>query len=359
MNRRQFNHLGSAFMLCEVLAASPLLLADEKTTMSGDFFLLTPKDTPEGKWGLRVKDYTIDNMSFPRFTWQWIGFNLATGVLLNIGGQLFSALTNAIFHNTQKSLEQLLQEQLETFLHRVQQAIDQNEVRRYTSLVQSYCQRFTEYSGSPDKERLTRLLDDTSDTLMNLGNLGFTAYRTYMSAAGLRLSVLQEGQKRGLAKLADFENQVNISTGHHRDMIAYIDTQTSPSTYYTPGTQPQNCFDNRMVGFTCSSPGGYSPTPPKPVWYFNTVLIKQNICGEDVEGHVLIKANERAYTLDEISHDKPLVAKDWKSLADQIVDFPSLRQKIKAKNTDLGEKMVQKWAEAAKKAKRKASGSTG
>jgi hypothetical protein len=59
-----------------------------------------------------------------------------------------------------------------------------------------------------------------------------------------------------------------------------------------------------------------------------------------------IRTDERAYTFEEIAHDKPLVARDFPWLADHIIDFAWFRKKNKADNTDLGEKMVQQWTTA-------------
>jgi hypothetical protein len=230
MNRRQFNYLGGAFILGEMFGIPPIALGDDKTTINGDFYLLTPANNKEQKWGLRANDVTIDGLSFPKFTWQWIGINLASGVLMGIGGQLFTAVTNAIFGGTGQSMEPLLKAQLEAFARIVQQAITNAEIQRYASLMESCFDRFEEISRTPDRNRLGRLLDDTSDHLRALGDLDFPAYRTYMSGASLRLAALQEGIKRRLSVVEDFEAQVQKSVAKHREMIAYIDDQTTPPT---------------------------------------------------------------------------------------------------------------------------------
>jgi hypothetical protein len=98
------------------------------------------------------------------------------------------------------------------------------------------------------------------------------------------------------------------------------------------------------------------PTGPRS-WYFRAIDFDKVILGVELKGYLPFtvgmppETKPRVHTPEEIVRDKQLVARDWQWLADRLTDFAWLRQKLKAENTDLGEKMVQKWMPALEKLK--------
>jgi hypothetical protein len=329
---------------------------DNQTSLSGNFFFTRGKN---GELGVRTEDLVIDGLSFPKFTWQWVGLGLAQGVLGLLGGELFGALAHAIFGGTGKSLGELLEEQLEAFTKIIQQAITENEIRRYTAEVRAYLDLYREYSDYKKIDDLQSLRRETAPALSNLESLEFPAYRTYMSAASLRLSILQEAYRRKLVKIDNVEAQMEECIAHHQKTVTYIDSQTDPRTYVDPNTTQNlsyHCFANG-IEYNCNQ-GIQMPTGARAS-YFKAIDFDQFILGHELKGYLPFtvgmppETKPRVHTPDEIVHDKQLVAASNEYLADRLTDFAWLRQTVKAENTDLGGKMVEQWTTALAKMKQK------
>ena len=334
MNRRQFTYLGASYCLVPCCPFGALA-ADNKTTIGGEFFLLQKN----GQWGVRAENLTIDGLSFPKFSWQWIGMGLAQGVLSFIGGALFSALANAIFGGTSPhiSIEQLLQQQLEEFAQIVDDAVTQNEVRRYWADSRAYFELYREYLNTPSKDSLESIRRTSAVALSNLESLGFPGYRAYLSAASLRLTILQEAVRRRLATLKDYEGQTEAAIAHHNEIVAYINQQTEPSTFVPPGSNFTNHFSQDMIS-------------GKGKWYFDAVIIHGKILGVPIgDGIVPMRPDHTPFKVEDVTWIKPLVVPDNRYVADRIVDWQYIRTKAKTENTDLGER----WTAALKKMRQK------
>jgi len=300
MNRRQFARCGTAAILCELLPHANLA---------------NPAALP----------------------WTWIATNLAAGIVSGIGSKLFTTMSASVFRTSQKSLEQLLREQLEEFAQIVQGAIVANEARRYGADAEAYFHLYREYSRTPTLSKLEWLQQNTEPGLTNLASLKFVGYRTYLSAVSLRLSILQEAKRQGLAKARDFQEQVEIATANHRQVIAVIDADTNPAAYVQ-----NNHVDGRYE----------EPTTHK--WYCWVAEIhNKNILGRPVGlGLVPVKEDMRTpFNADEIANLKALLHSykgQYDELNDKIIDFGYVNRTVKAENTDVGEKVIEQWNQAAK-----------
>jgi hypothetical protein len=320
ITRREFTYFSSASLIS--LAVPRFITFDDGVKVNGEFQF----SNTGGAWRLKATDVTIDGLSIPKFTWAWIGLGIAQGVLNGIGAGLFGALANAIFGGTQKSMEQLLKEQLVAFAQILQEAIDANELRRYGSNLAAYITLYKEYSRTPSTEGLRYLQQGTAIAMSNLESLGLTAYRTYMTAAGLRLSILQEAIKRKIATYADFEEQRKASIDFHAGAVKFIDNQTDP--FVQVGERP--CF-----------------------YPFGGANFEKKILGREVIGVLVCNGKGHVASADESSRFIEQYHRDLKKppifKPINYVDWISLRNIVKAETTDLGQKMIDRWRGVEKK----------
>ena len=329
MNRREFSYLSTAFLLSQS-TLPPFCLAQNKkpVTLNGGFDFRSTKNG----WSLDAHDVKIDGLPIPQYSWQWIGLSVAQGILQGIGGGLFVAIANAIFGGSHQSMEELMKQQLFAFAKIIKAAITDEALRVDQGKVSAYIKLYKAYSRTPSNGNLDVLLHDTALLLGDLGSLGFTGYRTYMTAAGLRLSILQEATKHNLAKAADFEDQRQESVDYHNQTIKYIDDKTNPALIFPPN---EPCLSNQFLkkefhedilglpvaGFVVCDSKGHPAS----------VEESSQFIGEDVER---FKRNPQ----DMISavNGRPV---NW-------VAWAGYRNKFKAENTDLGQMMVNRWNEA-------------
>ena len=225
-----------------------------------------------------------------------------------------------------------MQQQLLAFAKIIKAAITDEALRVDQGKVSAYIKLYKAYSRTPSDRSLDVLLHDTALLLGDLGSLGFTGYRTYMTAAGLRLSILQEAKKRNLAKAADFEDQRQESTEYHTQMIKYIDDKTDPALIWTPN---EPCLSNQF--------------PRKE--------LKEDILGLPVSGYVVCNGKGHPASVEESSKFISEEVKKYKQIPPNVlstvgarpvnwVSWEGYRNKIKADNTDLGQMMVNRWNEA-------------
>jgi hypothetical protein len=136
-------------------------------------------------------DVTIDGVFFPKFSWGWIGLKVGEAILSGCGGLIFSKLLSAIVGGP--SMEELLVRAISREMKRL---LEENDLRNYTALLSSLSDLMTEYANNPNSlDRLTYAVNQSSD-LVNLTNsLGYIGYPAFISAANLRIAVLQEKLK--------------------------------------------------------------------------------------------------------------------------------------------------------------------
>jgi hypothetical protein len=329
MNRRQFACLSTAFLLSQSTLPRFCLAQSQKTvTLNGGFDFRSTKNG----WRLDAHDVRIDGLPIPQFSWQWIGLSVAEGILQGIGGGLFVAIANAIFGGQNESMEALMKEQLLAFARILQVALTEDDLRKDQARVATYIRLEKEYSRTPTDDNLTYLRRETAGVLSDLESIGFTGYRTYMTAAGLRLSILQESKKRKLAKQADFEDQRAESVDYHNKTVAYIDAQTNPASIFPPN---EACLSNAMV----------------------KKQFHEQILGMHVEGFVACDGKGHPASVEESSSiikQEAEMIKQKQPTPFSInsggpvgwVNWAAVRDRAKAESTDLGQKMVDRWLKA-------------
>jgi hypothetical protein len=245
----------------------------------------------------------------------WIGVSVAQGVLAAIGGQLFSALSNAIFGQSGKSIQDMLNEQLVAIAQIVEQKIAEAELAQAQANVIALAVLLREYQHTPSIGRQDFLLNESAVYLSQLASLGVVGYRTYMTAAGLRLSILQQFAGHSVGGAKNFEDQRIDAIAHHNNIIGAINTLTEPSTYF--------------------------PTTMSAQWaVLGEGKIKRwvTVMGHQAGGQVRYvpsEAGDGSWRLGTVAESA--------GFSPYVLDWQALRTTIKAENTDWGEKMVSIW----------------
>jgi hypothetical protein len=262
-------------------------------TIQGDFDF----SYQDGHLKLRATDVTIDGLTIPAFSWQWIGLSIAQGILSSFGAAIFGALVNSFLGRGKESLEDELQKMFQEFAELMHDMIQENEIRNATGEVLGYVNNLNIYRNDPTPDGLMRLIESNSVALAKIKTLGPPAYRIFMISSGLQLAALQERikHKRNKGTIQNFVDQRDSSIGQHKEIITFIDAQTDPATYVK------------------SLP---SKIPPEPVF---SVRINRNLMGVPVNWKY------------DLAHTPP--PSQWSSL----------RAQVKGMNTDLGEKMIIRW----------------
>ncbi|HEY6044978.1 MAG TPA: hypothetical protein VIU65_00160 [Pyrinomonadaceae bacterium] len=227
-NRRGFIKSASAAALITITPTAISNCYADQVGVSGDFDF----SWKNGKLHVKAKDVLINGLTIPKFTWGWIGLGIAEGVLSALGGAIFGALANAIF-GSGKSMEQLLKEQLAEIARIVEEKLQENDLRNYQAKVGGFVTLFREYNNNPTMSRLNYLTNESAPLLSEIESLGFKGYRTYMTTAGLRLSVLQQQIKKSntAGNRANFADQRDVSMEFHNEMQALIDERSDVNYY--------------------------------------------------------------------------------------------------------------------------------
>jgi hypothetical protein len=299
-----------------------------------DFFL------DNGHLKLSAKDVVIDGLSIPKYTWGWMGLAVAQGVLSALGSAVFGALVDVIF-GSGKSLEQLLKEQLAEFTRIVEEKLQENDLRNYEAILSAYVQLYQEYTNDPARAgSLDFLINNSAVVLNQIQTLGFKGYRTYMTAAGLRLTVLQERIKLSPEKAGpgrNFITQLERSTDFHNQILKEIDRTLSPEgqcEHFIQAAQAAGhagYLFNLMVDALRKNPStGPLMEPIYGVKYDDMPL--KNI--EDIIPGGIMGQKGKAVSKQIFPANRRI----------DFIDWAAFRAKIKADTTNIGEKMVQRWA---------------
>jgi hypothetical protein len=320
MRRRDFTIYSAASALNTVVGVD--FAHAQRVKMSGEFdFKLTPKGLK-----LDAKDVIIDGLTIPKLTWSWIGLAVAQGVLAGLGGIVFGAIANAIFGASGgKSMEQLLQEQLEAIARIVQESLKDEALREYGARVKAYVALFREYQNDPTAATLDFIRNNTAVALAELESLGFMGYRTYMTAAGLRLTILQEVMRSGrTGARKNFDSQREVAIAYHNQIVDLINRETDPAKYAPfPVIPDSSVQQNGWVG---------------------PYEINRTILGRHVQGAILTQGNGILSIAATTARKKLIEQRAGdKNASSGIIDWAWLRASLLAENTDLGAKMVNRW----------------
>jgi hypothetical protein len=192
IGRRQFLGAAAAPLLSALEAGAAVLPADDHISIStGRIDVKSPWFGDE-KWGLTFHDVLINGLTVPKFTWGWLGINLAGGVVAKVGGLVFDVLLSALGLGG-PNMEELLRKQLEEIEKIVERKFREHELRRCSACLDHIERLMREFVGN--RKLVFRLTDATTDSsrlMSDLLTLDFHAYRMYMISANLRLAILQE-----------------------------------------------------------------------------------------------------------------------------------------------------------------------
>jgi hypothetical protein len=141
-----------------------------------------------------------------------------------------------------------------------------------------------------------------------------------MSAAGLRMTILQEvvRQKDTPGARKNLDLQKEKAVGFHDEIVKLVDERTEPSTHVAE----------------------FMKAVKVPVRFTELELKDANVLGHRVSGKVLLPGGRA-----------PTFAEAKKQVADfgrlpfkfNLINWDDLRTRLRADNTDLGEKMVARW----------------
>jgi hypothetical protein len=285
--------------------------------------------TGQGKATFNVRNVIIDGLSFPKFTWQWIGMSIASGVLAGLGGMLFGLLTEGLRSNNQ-DLENLLKRQLEEFARIVETKLQENDLRNYTAAIESYLQIFDEYKNNRTTGRKDYLLNETATELSKIKSLGFIGYRTYITGAGLRLSLLQELMKHDRREVANFVSQRDRINHYQKDANDTIDRATDAAAVLNGAWE--DIFGEAQA---------WTFPPPD---YPRLFRVERDILGVQARGYVWIHRRQMKEMTDaEVNYFSRLgdSLRLMNYLPPNRVSLSEIRTKLKNETTVLGDKAIQ------------------
>lgn len=290
-----------------------------------------------GKWSFVVRDAVVNGLTFPTFTWSWVGLAIAQGILAAAGGQVFAALFSALQANKQ-DLQRLLTGQLQAFARIMSELLDSAFLREYEADISAYTTLFTEYLNDPSERRLDFLVNNTAIALARVQSLGFRGYPGFMTTAGLRLSVLQELKQTKGAK-ANFAAQRSQAIAHHESTRRYIDAETDPYEMVKR--------DGARLEFSWTPVFSGLPLPGWQIFRHQN----QQALGGVIDGkYTAFDPNGNYKSPGALVSEGHLqsTAVDW------MVDWSSRRNTIRAASTDRGDAMVALWSSSPSAAVRRA-----
>jgi hypothetical protein len=308
-----------------------------------------------GKWGvgkgtvkLNLRDIFIDGMTVPKFTWGWVGLSIAAGLLSGVGSLALSVISNALFTNKGKNMEQYLQELLEQFQQIIREELHINDLRNYVAAEKSYSELFRLYSESHSMATLNYLMNEPPKTFYQLDSLGYYGYRPFMILAGLRLAIVQEYIRRTGKGQQHFEEIRQAAIAHHQDVGQIINHESHPTT---------------LAGGAIGKWEGIDVDPPEfePGDIVRFVQVNnRRVLSETLDGLLVVsqrkleRGDETAeLSLDQIQRILDRNARTGRyydqfrqAVSGKVASLSAIRKKLKAENVDQGEKMIPRWAHA-------------
>jgi hypothetical protein len=248
-------------------------------------------------------NFTIDGIKLPAFSWGWFGVNIGIGVLQGLGGALFNVFLSGLFGG--RSSDELLRAFIEAVARVVEQKLKEDDLRKCQALLVSINRNMLEFMNAPKfRDRLDNASNDSQGLLARLESLEYMGYRTYMSAAGMRLAILQERAKLDPAEKENFRNARKTYIEYHDRMDAKIRNECT--------VDGQMQLVERRIARLEEENKIQLPEITKRVLRENP-SIKESVYGEPVDG--------------------PVKEVNWKAIQD----------KVRGDSTVVGQKIVEQW----------------
>jgi hypothetical protein len=219
-----------------------------------------------------------------------------------------------------------LKEQLVAIAQIVQDALVVNNLQQYQADIDAYGRLYHEYLETNSKSRLDFLLNNRAVTLSRLTTTGFSGYRTYMIGAGLRLAALQDEMNQEKTGPGSFVAQRETAKEFHNQIKKTIEEQTEPATVFQ---RFNGASWNRLSG---------------PIRY---VQLNDKILSEKVDGILLINDQNLKEPSEGEARLLLLNYGTGNLTFDHWVSIAETRSRLLAENTDIGEKIIERW-DAAK-----------
>jgi len=138
-----------------------------------------------------VKDKPFSKMSDLELL-QFVGIWLGKRALDGMGSFVVSRLLEELVTRPGKSLETLLNEQLQDFERIVGQKIEENELRKMRALTEAVSMGIDDYKHTPQDDLLGYLTTKSQELEKLLEAFGRPAFKTYLLCANLNLTVWSE-----------------------------------------------------------------------------------------------------------------------------------------------------------------------
>jgi len=306
----------------------------------------------------------LDGIRVPAFSPKWFAVNIGVGVLQNIGGALIGGFLSAIFGG--KSMEELFAEYLQNTAIIVEEIVDaklKEEALRHARVSLAAIKgNMREYENAPKAlTRLDHATDNSQLLVQDTKSLEFVGYMTFLSAAGMRLLILQERAKLDRDEVKNFEKAKTDYIAYHKSVDDKIAEEL------TPQAQVERIIRERahhgQGDFFMMTRGGigsaYESWRKDP----STAVVPTRIYGVPQTAYPLnpncpavdsflrdfsrsLNMNEQqALRLTSRERIAKTIWQDKKSL--QLIDWKALQEMVRQDTTSVGEKVATIWKHAS------------
>jgi hypothetical protein len=311
---------------------------------------------------VKAEDVNYDGILFDKFSWSWLALKIAEGVLDSVGGRILGSITEALLSNGQPDLGQLLAKQLREFSHLLDNKLQEESLRRCHTQLIGISSIMREYRNAPQgKDRLENATSLSNLLVAELKGFGFAGYRTFLSAAGLHLLILQDRLKLWKGEEANYRESVQEYVEHHKSITKTIDDGTDPRLNFAHYLIENNYSDDdskkgkeilQYISYNNSNHlyHGVLGFEKKEVPYY--VDLKTKVFGVPIDGFVAIYNGAAVlyptqYYTFQYKHFVGLYSTEKK-----CIDFGDLRRKIKGDSIDKGKYIIKNWKESLNRVNR-------
>jgi hypothetical protein len=293
---------------------------DKGFTMQGNVLKLAGFDFPPGDWG-------------------WVATGLAEGIVSLIGGQIISAISQALFGSKQPDLGQLLQRQLQAIGALIEQLHQKFTLQDCTDALDSNLRLMSEYINTPNGagKVIQHLVPDTSKYLSILKNMGYVGYPLFLQFGGLRLAILQDlAEREGGRAIDNFKVQQQEIRIHHEAVIEEIRAKTEPAANF---------------GFCDDGTCFFSPVVERSA----------NVLGHNVHGKVKFSRHSDGHYYADSAESINVYVKNRSSAqallepSGSFIDWIALRKQIMTESVDKGAPIVAQFMSATPRLQRRAA----
>ena len=168
-----------------------------------------------GVWTFQKANFTVNGLTLPSFTAEWIAINLAGGLLSGVGGLIFQVIATK-FGGGGPNMENLLTAQLREFEKVIAQQSVIDEIRRASAAFDSAGRLMRQYMNEKDKRfRIEQALEKSSDSVSILKTLGHDGYLLFLNLATLHLAILSELTLENPNERLNYQSAVEEFSAHH------------------------------------------------------------------------------------------------------------------------------------------------